>query len=91
MRTLYCYVKFELQCCERLRWQKNTVAPNADPWVEQIITSRVHAAGICVLDFEVWGAILVEAGDLALVEGVLGEVLREAEEDGLALLSAAVA
>jgi hypothetical protein len=33
----------------------------------------------------------METGDLALVEGVLGEFLREADEDGLALLDATVA
>ena len=33
---------------------------------------------------------LMEAGDLALVEGVLGELLGEADEDGFALLGVAV-
>ena len=39
---------------------------------------------------KVWGH-LVQAGDLALVLRVLGELFGEIEEDGLALLNAAIA
>jgi hypothetical protein len=39
----------------------------------------------------VGGAELAKAGDLALVEGVFWELLRKADEDGFALLDAAVA
>src|SRR5260370_17075558 len=56
---------------------------------------KVHGVARCVLDFQGRCAWLlvesVKAGDLALVEGVLGELLGEADEDGFALLDAAVA
>ena len=39
----------------------------------------------------VGGSELVKASDLALIEGVFWELLREADEDGFALLDAAVA
>src|ERR1700738_3583945 len=62
------------------------------------ISFSLHVVRASVLDFSDGRVscacqphVSVEAGDLALVEGVLGELPGEADEDGFALLSVAVA
>jgi hypothetical protein len=47
--------------------------------------------GLCVEFRRDGSGGLVEAGDLALIEGVAGEFLGETDEDGFALLDSAIA